>query len=456
MILGQALPLGKPFFGLLALPAHDVLFLSRIILACVLPSRNLTAALIASVMRGQCRHHSNVTRFLRRLPPTIAQDWLDALFGNLLLGEVAKGTWIFIVDQTYCGHQSQTLENTFSTAHRGKRQRHQPKSKRRKKKKQQQSYCHCFVFGLLISPSGVRLPVFLSYYTQEYCQKYGLTFRKQTQLAAQLIDELKVPAGAEVVVVGDTAFDAEVILAACDRRHFKWVVSMNNDRRLAGKKGIRPKVESLADGWTSEQYVPIKLTPGKGPFVAQRRAAACRVGPKSKSRTFYVKEERCDVNNVGTARVLFSTMQAPETAQPVKVQKMLMSNDLERSIEEIIEIYDLRWQIELFFKEMKSILGMADYRFRSFGEVEGWVNGCVLAFLYLEWYRLQMLDQEQSAKQKERWQRQRSHGLAVAVQQDVEREDLLAMLQMSQTPDGLAHLEQLLRNALPKEYRKVG
>ena len=46
--------------------------------------------------------------------------------------------------------------------------------------------------------------------------------------------------------------------------------------------------------------------------------------------------------------------------------------------------------------------------------------------------------------------------MALAVQQDVEREDIRVMLEMSQTPEGLAQLQQLLRQALPKEYRKTG
>ena len=129
MILGHALPLGKTFFSLLALPAHDVLFLSRILLACILPSRTLSAALIASCMRGQPRHRGNVGRYLRRLPVTIAQDWLEDLFGDLLREEPPDGTWLFLLDQTYCGHQSQRMENTYSTAHRGRRQKHQRQHK---------------------------------------------------------------------------------------------------------------------------------------------------------------------------------------------------------------------------------------------------------------------------------------------------------------------------------------
>jgi len=454
MILGAALPLGKSFFSVLTVGPRDVLFLSRIILACLLPSRNLSAALIASAMRGQPCHRGNVIRFLRHLPAGVAADWLEALFGNLLSDEPAKGDWLFLLDQTYCGHQSQRMENTFSTAHRGRRQQHDKKNKRNKKKKQQQSYCHCFVFGLLLTPSGLRLPVFLSYYTKEYCELWGLTYRKQTQLAAQLIDKLRVPTGARVVVVGDTAFDAETILAACQRRHFRWVVSMNNDRRL-NTAMPRPQVLSLAANCTAADYVPVKLTPGQGPFVAQRRASVCRVGPKAKSRTFQVHQERCDVFNVGTVRVFFSTNKAIMAGQKVSVQKVLMTNDLERTIEDVIHIYDLRWQIELFFKEMKGLLGLADYRFKGFDEVRGWVTGCVLAFLYLEWYRLQMIAQAATKPaEQQRWRRQRGHGLALAVQQDVERQDIAAILEMCQAPDGLARLQELLRAALPKEYRK--
>jgi hypothetical protein len=458
MILGHALPLGKSFFSLLApvSPVGHSLFLMRFVLACVLTKRRLTATLIASCMRGQKRHRSNVVRFLRRLPSGVAADWLEALFGNLLKDEPVQGTWLFVLDQTYCGHQSSRLENSYSTAHRGRRKKEPNKNKRKKRKQQKQSYCHCFVMGLLLTPSGMRLPVWLPYYTKEYCVKYGRKYRTQPQIAGQLIDQLRVPQGARVVVVGDTAFDAEPILAACGRRQFKWVVPMNHNRRLCGAEPY-VQIQSLAASYTAEQYVPVRLTPGQGPYVAQRRAAMRRVGPKAKTRTYWVHEEHFDVHNVGKARVFFSTSQTIVMGRPVKVQKILLSNDLERGIEDIIEIYDLRWQIELFFKELKSELGLADYVFKGFREVEGWVNCCLLAFMYLEWYRLQMLQQtKDSSAEGQRWRRQRSHGLALAVQQDVQREDILVMLEMSQTPEGLAQLQQLLRDALPEEYRKAG
>jgi hypothetical protein len=457
VILCQDLPLGKTFFALVGLPVASTLFVTRFLLACILDGPRLSAASVGSAIRTDPRHRGNVIRFLRRLPGAVRDDWLEAVFGNLLADEPKKGTWVFILDQTYCGHNSSRIQNAYSTSPRGKRQKKgKPKEKRNKRKKQPQSYCHCFVCGLLISPTGVRLPVWRPYYTQTYCGQRGWAYRKQTELAAQMIDGLRVPAGAFVVVLGDMAFDAEVILAACRRRHFGWVVAMNGDRVLAGEHP-RPKVASLAVDWTAQDYVPVRLTPGDGRFEAQRRAAACRVGLTRKSRQFWVHRAEVAVHNVGACVVLFSTMQPVQEGQSVKVQKALMTSEVGRDLAEIIELYDLRWQIELFFKECKSVLGLDRYRFEDFDCVEGWVELCLLAFLYLEWYRVQMLQQTRgSPVEHRRWRWQRSHGLAQAVRQDVQEYDLHTLAQLLQTPAGIEELKQRLRRAFPKEYRKAG
>ena len=56
--------------------------------------------------------------------------------------------------------------------------------------------------------------------------------------------------------------------------------------------------------------------------------------------------------------LLFSNQKDPATAKEVRVQKVLMSNATQATTEELLRGYGLRWQIELFFKEMKGALGM--------------------------------------------------------------------------------------------------
>ena len=57
-----------------------------------------------------------------------------------------------------------------------------------------------------------------------------------------------------------------------------------------------------------------------------------------------------------------------------------MTNDEKLALRDVIELYQLRWQIELFFKELKSTLGLHHYRFKEFDKVETWVTLCLVTF----------------------------------------------------------------------------
>ena len=56
-----------------------------------------------------------------------------------------------------------------------------------------------------------------------------------------------------------------------------------------------------------------------------------------------------------------------------------------------IELYSLRWQIELFFKELKSTLGFAQYSFHNFDAVKAWVQTAITTVLYLETLRAERM-----------------------------------------------------------------
>jgi hypothetical protein len=90
---------------------------------------------------------------------------------------------------------------------------------------------------------------------------------------------------------------------------------------------------------------------------------------------------------------------------------------------------------------------------RNFEEVEGWVQACCIAFVYLEWYRLQKREQ---AHDKYLWDRQRVSGLARQVLLDIEWQDLLAVAATMETAEGRRWLGDALRRAVPLELRKAG
>lgn len=268
-----------------------------------------------------------------------------------------------------------------------------------------------------------------------------------------MIRDLPLPP-ARVVVLGDTAYDAAVVREACGEKGYSWIFPCNPERVLAGPKGKRPKVRSLLKDWSSWTRQTVRLAPGQGPYVAQRRLAPHRVGPKAKPRTYYVHQERRAVHSVGDVRLLFSTtsdLVAKATPDDVKI---LMTNDLRLPMREVVELYALRWQIELLFKELKSTLGFHQYQFQRFTAVEGWLELALTTLMYLEWHRAQQLARSDlSAEQKRWWRHQRTHGLCQAVRLASQQNELKYLAQRLQTRGGIAKLKRLLRDSLALEYR---
>jgi hypothetical protein len=397
------------------------------------------------------RHRANVGRFLKKHGRQLS--WLATRASGQLLAAAAQcGTFVFVVDTTFVSHQGDRTENTFSA---GNRQRRPAKHRRYQKQKCVRRRCHAFVCGLLLTPDGVRIPSLRCYYTPEYCRRHRLTPRTQADLAAELIRALAVPTRAHVIVLGDTGFESKQVRAACAARGFHWILPANPERVLAGAKP-RPKLWSLAQEIGGRRFVPCRLSLNQGSWAAMRRLSPSRRGSKIQPRTFYVHEEKRDVRSLGVTRIVFSTKQRPTHDKPLQRDetKLLLSNVPDLTSGQIVELYTLRWQIELFFKELKSCLGLHQYRFRSFATVEAWVQACLITFTYLEWIRVQGLSRRKTApQQRQQWLSRRTYGLALAVCQHLEEDQIRTFHQHTQTPYGIRKLRRLLRAALPKELQ---
>ena len=451
MMISPRLPEIKGLFGSFSWKSLSGQYLLMIMLGFLNHRGRMSAQQAASAIVSCSRHRAGVTRFLLKHGQQL--PWLRHQCARRLLKKgPGCGRWVFIVDTTSVGHSGKRTENAFSTGNRKRRPR---KGRRYSKYKHARRGCHSFVCGLLITPTGIRIPSFRSYYTREYCQKRKRDHRTQADLAAELIRQLPLPPAAELIVLGDTAFESKQVRAACEECGFHWIMPANPERVLAGPKP-RPKLWSLTKQFSSRQFAPLRLQPNQGPLVAMRRLSPCRQGSKIKPRTFYVHEERRAVHSIGETRIVFSTKQKPQPSKRLNRDetKILLTNAQHLSVAKIVELYLLRWQIELFFKELKSNLGMHQYRFRDFRCVEAWLDVCLIAFMYLEWIRVQRVGNGKlSRKQRQWWSCQRTYGLTSAVCQRIAETQILTIQRCTKTSYGIRKLKQLLRNAIPKEYQ---
>jgi hypothetical protein len=453
VMVADTVPSLKRWVGALGLKDSTKLLVIRMIVAFLLHAGRMSCLRAGGAVRCEARHRAQISRFLSR-SRWKKLDFNSTLRKRLLELETGDGLFIYIIDATLTSQSGKNTENTFST---GNRRRRPCKGRRYGKTKRARKNCHSFTTGLLITPSGVRIPFSKPYYTHEYCEKKGLVHRTTAEAAADLIRELPLPEDASVKVLGDTAYDAEVVRDACADRNYSWIFPCNPERVLAGPKGARPKVRSLLKDWSKWSRQTLRLTPGQGAYAVYRRLSSHRIGPKAKVRTYYVHQERQAVHSVGEVLLVFSTTNKTlETATPDDV-KILMTNDRRLSVRDVVELYSLRWQIELFFKELKSTLGFHQYRFQKFEPVEGWMELALTTFMYLEWYRVQQMSRRDLSEEQKRWWRhQRTYGLCQAVRSASEQNELKYIADRLETPGGTRKLKQIIRDSFPKEYREAG
>ena len=92
----------------------------------------------------------------------------------------------------------------------------------------------------------------------------------------------------------------------------------------------------------------------------QFRAVHCRTSNGSK--TFWATSRCFWLKSIGSVKVAFSKRSPKGKALPI------VTNAVNISQKELLEVYQLRWPIECFFKAGKQILGLAEYQT---GKAEG-------------------------------------------------------------------------------------
>jgi hypothetical protein len=450
VMVAELVPGLKRWIGMLGLKDSAKLLVIRMVVAFLLHPGRMSCLRAGGAVRCEARHRAQISRFLSR-PRWRKLEINSILQKQLLELEAKSGELVYIVDATLTSQGGKKTENTFST---GNRKRRPCKGRRYGKTKHVRKNCHSFTTGLLITPSGIRIPFCKPYHTHEHCKKTGRIHRTTAEAAADLIRELPLPEEARVVVLGDTAYDAEAVRDACEDRGYSWIFPCNPERVLAGPKGKRPKVRSLLKDWSKWSRQTVRLAPGQGAYAEYRRLSPHRVGPKAKLRTYYVHQERRQVHSVGEVLLIFSTIRENLKAATPDDVKILMTNDRRLSVRNVVELYSLRWQIELFFKELKSTLGFHQYQFQKFQPVEGWVELALTAFMYLEWHRVQQMTRRDLSEERKRWWRhQRTYGICQAVRSATEQNELRYIADCLETPGGTRKLKRIIRNSFPAEYR---
>lgn len=349
---------------------------------------------LAQGVKTQRRHKSSISRLFRRARfrtrDLVAQVTRGMIEKVSLGARKAKRTWVLVIDGTA------TRRGGFTKIANAIQYKEKAKNKKGKSTK-----AHTFLMGLLITETGVRIPVpRRTYYTKTYCKKRRRVHRTQQQLAELMIRDLTrlLPEDVDLVVLADEYFEGKRLFGLCKKLGHTFIVPVDSRRTFSDEKGrwqgktLHQRGRSL----TKRAYKEVVLVRGQEETASYRRQELRRAGPKD-TRRYRVAHETRDVTKLGPAQVVYSwkcPVFQPKRDASGESFKVLVTTDVELPAEKVVEWYELRWQVETWFRELKSHLGMADFCGQDFGAFERHVDLVMLAFASQEWRRTELLEKK--------------------------------------------------------------
>jgi IS4 transposase len=230
----------------------------------------------------------------------------------------------------------------------------------------------------------------------------------------------------------------------CQEEGWTFISKLKRNRCFEDGRKIVATGQKLAAGKFRRQ----RLRRGKEATAAYRRQEPRR-SRTHENRAYDICSERRQVSQLGEAQVVYSWKTPVYTPRPRMDQRQfvaLVTNNLRLSAKKVVEFYELRWQIEVFFREMKGQLGLCDYQGTQFQSYERYITLALLGFLTLEYERMRGL-QEQSANAEPRagWAAARTAVLLQIVRKETLRADVKWQRECLKTPRGRRRLKKALQ-----------
>jgi hypothetical protein len=295
---------------------------------------------------------------------------------------------------------------------------------------------HMFLMGVLILPDGSRLPLpRMSYYTKDYCAQTGRTHVSIVQLAVEMIRMAPIPAGTDVIVLADEYFEGRHVHAVCQELGYTYIMPVDSRRCATDKKGTRLSKTLYDRGLNIKRsdMDTIRLITGKENTVSYRRGSESN---RKKQRVYHAYAEKRAVAGLGDVLVTYSRKKRTrKSGNNTESYRVFVSNNVSLSAADVVEYYEIRWQIELFFRELKSIIGFDDFRGGDFAAFERYIDVVLMGMLFLEHYRIQLIREQPNRKLRAQMERARTLTLIQHVRKAVDLEGVMHLLELSEASE---------------------
>jgi transposase len=169
-----------------------------------------------------------------------------------------------------------------------------------------------------------------------------------------------LPKGYPVYVTFDSWYASAKLIKLCRRQGWHVICALKSNRLLNGKS-----VKKHDQALKHRRYTRIRV----------------RAADQPRAVRYFTRSLRGCIANIRDEVCVIISRRHPGSAYP----KYFLSTDLSLSSQEALNIYRMRWPVEVDNLYLKSALGLGDFRLQSFEAIQKWFQVVLLALNYLQY-----------------------------------------------------------------------
>jgi hypothetical protein len=189
-----------------------------------------------------------------------------------------------------------------------------------------------------------------------------LPFRSKYRIARAMLVEMAaiLPKGYPVYVTFDSWYASAKLIKLCRRQGWHVICALKSNRLLNGKS-----VKKHDQAFKHRRYTRVRV----------------RAADHSHTVRYFTRSLRGRIANIRDEVRVIISRRHPGSAYP----KYFLSTDLSLSSQEALNIYRMRWPVEVDNLYLKEALGLGDFRLQSFEAIQKWFQVVLLALNYLQY-----------------------------------------------------------------------
>ncbi len=237
----------------------------------------------------------------------------------------------------------------------------------------------------------------IAFHTKKYCRTNNLEYKTENVLVIEYINNLELADyidnhnSKEVIVLADSGYDDKRIENAIVKKKWNFIIALNKTRSVKSERQNANTPKSK--GWThiAEFFKNQR-------WIKWQTVRISTNGSKKKRMEFRIRQIIGYLRHVGRVQLICSEFKKRRNGR----RKYLACNDLRVKPRQILIGYRLRWQIEIFHKEVKMFLGFEDVATKWFVSVMAHVHWVYCAYILLHSHPPGLTEQITSIADKQR------------------------------------------------------